>query len=125
MDDAELIRALREQLSHLCSLFTLSMVMSDGRDERQIVALAVSSVRSLTSCRPIASILTSTGGDLRAPDGNALAWPELTTRLKELDGADSRVAAGTELAGRYLPGQLPVHRAAGAGRPEQLLQLTQ
>jgi len=51
------------------------MVMSDGRDERQILALAVS---SLTSCRPVASLLT-TGGDLRAPDGCVLDWPELAT----------------------------------------------
>jgi len=96
MDHVQRIRALREQLSHLCNLFTLSMVMSDGRDEPQIVAIAVSSVASLTSCRPVASLLISTG-DLRAPDGTVLDWPELTTRLKELDGADGRVT-GTRSA---------------------------
>jgi hypothetical protein len=91
MDNAQRVRGLREQLSHLSNLLTLSMVMSDGRDERQILALAVSSVASLTSCRPVASLLT-TGSDLRAPDGRVLDWPEPTTRLKELDGADGRVA---------------------------------
>jgi sugar diacid utilization regulator len=96
MDDAQRIRAFREQLSHVCNLFTLSMVMSDGRDERQIVALAVSSVASLTSCRPVASLLISTG-DLRAPDGSVLDRPDLTTRLKELDGDDGRVT-GTRSA---------------------------
>jgi hypothetical protein len=90
MGNALRVRGLREQLSHLSNLLTLSMVMSDGRDERQILALAVSSVASLTSCRPLASLLTS-GSDLRAPDGRVLDWPELTTRLKELDGADGRV----------------------------------
>ena len=54
MDDAQRVRALRAQLSHLTNLLTLSMVMSDGRDERQIIALAVSSVASLTSCCPVA-----------------------------------------------------------------------
>jgi sugar diacid utilization regulator len=90
MDDAQRGLALREQLSHLSNLLTLSMVMSDGRDERQIIALAVSSVASLTSCRPVASLLTGRG-DLRAPDGRVLDWPELATRLTELDGADGRV----------------------------------
>jgi sugar diacid utilization regulator len=89
-DDAQGVRSLPEQLSHLCNLFTLSMLMSDGGDERQILGLAVSSVASLTSCRPVASLLISRGV-LRAPDGNVLDWPELTTRLSELDGRDGRV----------------------------------
>ncbi|MFC5237398.1 PucR family transcriptional regulator [Pseudonocardia zijingensis] len=91
MDDAQRVGAVRGQLSRLCNLISLSMVMSDGHDERQIVSLAVSSISSLTSCRPVASLLISTGSVLCAPDGSALDWPELSTRLKELDGADGSV----------------------------------
>jgi sugar diacid utilization regulator len=83
--------ALREQLSRICSLLTLSIVMSDGRAEPQIIQLAVSAVSSLTSCRPVASLLASDGGTLHSPDGSTLTWPELTAQLAELDGADGRV----------------------------------
>ncbi|MEN3270357.1 helix-turn-helix domain-containing protein [Pseudonocardia sp.] len=84
------ITAMREQLSNLCSLFTLSMVMSDGRDEWQILELAVTSVGSLTSCRAVAGFLTGEGGELSS-DSSTLAYPELTKRLVELDGADGRI----------------------------------
>jgi len=91
MNHGESILALRDQLSNLCSLFTLSMVMSDGCDEREILELAVTSVSSLTSCRPVASLLTSDSGRLRSPNGRVLAWPELTDRLAELDRSDGPV----------------------------------
>jgi DNA-binding PucR family transcriptional regulator len=90
-DGGPSILALREQLSNLCSLFTLSMVMSDGRGEPQIVELATSSVASLTSCRPVASLLIRDPEGLRSPHGIPLDWPELTARLTDLDDADGPV----------------------------------
>ncbi|GAA1256843.1 hypothetical protein GCM10009609_19920 [Pseudonocardia aurantiaca] len=89
------IRGLREQLSNVCSLFTLSMIMSDGRGERQIIELATSSVMSLTSCVPLASLLTMDPRGLRAPDGGPLSWPELTAQLSDLDDVDGPVT-GTD-----------------------------
>jgi sugar diacid utilization regulator len=91
MNDGESNLALRERLSNLCNLFTLSMVMCDEPRERQIVELAAASVPSLTSCRSVASLLTSDCGGLRSPDGSTLARPELVARLAELDGADGPV----------------------------------
>jgi hypothetical protein len=67
MNAALVVHALREQRSNLCSLFALSMVMSDGRAEPQIIELAVTSVASLTSCHPVASQLTGDATGLRAP----------------------------------------------------------
>jgi sugar diacid utilization regulator len=90
MYDGRSIIAMREQLSNLCSLFTLSMVMSDGRDERHILELAVTSVGSLTSCRPIAGFLTGESGGLSS-DSSTVAYPGLAKRLVELDGADGRI----------------------------------
>jgi sugar diacid utilization regulator len=91
MSDGDSDLALRERLSNLCDLFTLSMTMSEQPGERQIVELAAASVGSLTSCRPVACLLTSDCGELRAPDGSTLACPELTARLAELGGADGPV----------------------------------
>src|SRR3954462_7759868 len=52
---------LREQISNLHSLFVLSMMMTESRDEDEILSLAVTSVASLGPCttegayRPAAS----------------------------------------------------------------------
>ena len=94
-DDGQPDLKLREQLSSMVSLFTLSMIMSDGRGERQIIELATSSVASLTSCRPIASSLTMDSRGLRAPDGGPLDWPELTAQLADLDEVDGPIT-GTD-----------------------------
>src|SRR5258708_25589875 len=42
---------LREQISNLHSLFVLSMMMTESRDEDEILSLAVTSVSSLGPCR--------------------------------------------------------------------------
>src|SRR5207248_7980153 len=42
---------LREQISNLHSLFVLSMMMTESRDEDEILSLAVTSVASLGPCR--------------------------------------------------------------------------
>src|SRR5258708_20453019 len=41
---------LREQISNLHSLFVLSMMMTESRDEDEILILAVTSVASLAPC---------------------------------------------------------------------------
>src|SRR5256886_9334286 len=41
---------LREQISNLHSLFLLSMMMTESRDEDEILSLAVTSVGSLGPC---------------------------------------------------------------------------
>jgi sugar diacid utilization regulator len=102
MNDAAVVHALREQLSDLCSLFALSMVMSDGRAERQIIDLAVTSVSSLTSCHPVASRLAGDATGLRAPDDSPLTWPELTAQLDMLEGTDGPISgAGSGWAMAY------------------------
>ncbi|WP_218588981.1 PucR family transcriptional regulator [Pseudonocardia oceani] len=71
--------------------------MSDGRTERQIIDLAVTSVASLTSCHPVASLLAGDAGELRAPDGTPLDRPELTAQLhllEDVDGPVSRTGPG-------------------------------
>ncbi|SFK53474.1 PucR family transcriptional regulator [Geodermatophilus ruber] len=85
------VPVLQEQLSPVCSLLAVSLVMSDGRGERQIVELAAASVASLTSCRPLASYLTTDGEGLRAADGSTLSWPGLEAQLAGLGGVDGRV----------------------------------
>jgi sugar diacid utilization regulator len=90
MDDAASIAALRGQMSNLTSLFVLSMLMSDRRDEQEIIRLAVSSVASLAPCWPAASYLADEGV-LRSPDGSTLVAPELSRRLGELNGAGGPV----------------------------------
>lgn len=47
----------REQLAHLYSLFVLAMVMFDGREEAEILRLAMATVPRLGPCRPEACYL--------------------------------------------------------------------
>ncbi len=91
MTDGQCVLALRERISNLCILFTLSMGMRDELTEQQIVELAAASVPTLSPCRAIASLLTDDEAGLRSPDGSTLTWPELTAQLTELDGADGPV----------------------------------
>src|SRR5579884_3721554 len=74
MGERDVVR-LREQISNLHSLFVLSMMMTESRDEDEILSLAVTSVASLGPCttdgayRPAGP---SAGGDLerfRQPPG--------------------------------------------------------
>ena len=92
MDDT----ALREQLSNLTSLCALTMLMSDRRDERQILDLAASAVASLTACTLVAGCLASEDMLLRSAAGHPLVQHELSARLAELDGADGPVPATGE-----------------------------
>src|SRR2546423_5498577 len=49
MGERDVVR-LREQISNLHSLFVLSMMMTESRDEDEILSLAVTSVASLGPC---------------------------------------------------------------------------
>jgi sugar diacid utilization regulator len=91
MNDGPTINALRRQLSNLCSLFTLSLKMSNGCGEEEILEYATTSVCTFTSCSPFATLLTGDQGGLRSPDGTTLARPALTERLAYLDGTDGPV----------------------------------
>ncbi|HEV7469565.1 MAG TPA: helix-turn-helix domain-containing protein [Pseudonocardia sp.] len=97
MKDVEPMAALREHLSSLTSLFVLGMVMSDRHDEQEILRLAVSSVASLTSCRPLVTALAGDDMRLHAPNGRTVVRPDLTARLVELDGREGSVD-GTDAA---------------------------
>jgi DNA-binding PucR family transcriptional regulator len=91
MDDPQSIRALREQVSNMASLFVLAMIMADRRDERQILDLAVTSVAAVAACRPVATCLAVEDMLLRSPDGNPLDRPELSARLVELGDTEGAV----------------------------------
>src|SRR2546423_15559718 len=70
---------LREQISNLHSLFVLSMMMTESRDEDEILSLAVSSVASLGPC-------TTEGAYLPAPDPSGTAierFPEPPGRKRK------------------------------------------
>src|SRR5438874_7450779 len=63
---------LREQISNLHSLFVLSMMMTESRDEDEILSLAVTSVASLGPCVTEGAYRPVDGGDLerfREPTG--------------------------------------------------------
>lgn len=51
----------REQLAHLYRLFVLAMVMFDGREEAEILRLAMATVPRLGPCRPEACYLLKDG----------------------------------------------------------------
>ncbi|WP_446223615.1 PucR family transcriptional regulator [Nocardia sp. IBHARD005] len=90
MDDRELIRALRGQMSNLSAAFALSMVMFDRLDEREILELAVSSVKALGRCRAEGAYLTRDQTQ-RAVHGDDV----LLDRLATLGGADGPVTLST------------------------------
>lgn len=60
MKESELVR-LREQISNLHSLFVLSMMMTESRDEDEILSLAVTSVASLGPCHVEGAYLPAAG----------------------------------------------------------------
>jgi sugar diacid utilization regulator len=91
MHEDRRVLALLEQLTDLCSLFGLSMVMSDGRAEREIMHLAIASVETLTPARPFAGRLADDPGGLRSPDGDPMEHAALSRRLAELGAADGPV----------------------------------
>ena len=70
MGERDVVR-LREQISNLHSLFVLSMMMTESRDEDEILSLAVTSVASLGPCRTEGAYRPA--GDPGGPGGSGAA----------------------------------------------------
>src|SRR5688572_6949538 len=124
---------LREQISNLHSLFVLSMMMTESRDEDEILSLAVTSVASLGPCHVEGAYLPAAGGAsagltrFRQPPGRPKK--ALTAGLGALGGDDgpvdvpgaawSRAFALRSLGGHW--GWLVVSAAAEPSADEQFL----
>jgi sugar diacid utilization regulator len=86
VDDRELIRALREQMSDLSSVFALSMMLFDRLDNDEIVKLVLSAVPALAPCHAEGTYLLR--DDLRRHgDGNTA----LQDQLRALGGAEASI----------------------------------
>lgn len=70
MDDRPELVALRSQMSNVCSMFALAMVMFDRTEELDILRLAVSSVGALGPYRAQGTYLVDESG-MRTSDGHA------------------------------------------------------
>ncbi|MDX3072510.1 PucR family transcriptional regulator [Streptomyces sp. NPDC088354] len=81
----------QEHLANLYSLFVLSMIMNDGRDEADIMRLALTSVAALGPCRAEAGHLTADGSGADVPSAGRRALPGLGDRLRQLDGREGPV----------------------------------
>ncbi|MEV6653160.1 helix-turn-helix domain-containing protein [Streptomyces sp. NPDC051219] len=81
----------REHLANLYSLSVLAMIMNDGRDERDIMRLALTSVAAVGPCRAEAGFLTPGQIPVRTP----AEWPHATSHLdaqvKRLRGQEGMV----------------------------------
>jgi sugar diacid utilization regulator len=85
-DDRQQLAALRAQMSNVCSMFALAMVMFDRTEELEILRLAVSSLGALGSYRAEGTYLVRPSG-LTTVDGDDALVGELTA----LGGADGPV----------------------------------
>lgn len=105
MDDSNTIRALREQISHLCGVFAVSMMLFDRVETDDIVKSVFSALPALGPCRAIGTYLLpgATGsGDLAALDAHlevalgadlgADLDADLRGQLSALAGSDGAVA---------------------------------
>jgi hypothetical protein len=97
MDDRELNEALRDQMSNLCSVFALSMMLFDRVDEEEILKLVTSSVPALGPFEAEGTYLVR--DDLRrGADGSAIRRDPLAV----LAGADGQIdVLGTTWAWAY------------------------
>jgi sugar diacid utilization regulator len=97
MDDRELTDTLRDQMSNLCSVFALSMMLFDSVDEEEILKLTTSSVPALGPFQAEGTYLVR--DDLRrGTDGSAMRRDQLAA----LAGADGQVdVVGTTWAWAY------------------------
>ena len=86
MDDRPEVVALHSQMSNVCSMFALAMVMFDRTEERDILRLAVSSVGALGPYRAQGSYVVDAAG-MRTSDGDG----GLIAPLVELGGAEGSV----------------------------------
>ena len=86
MDDRQYLGALRAQMSTVCSMFALAMVMFDRTEEPEILRLAVSSVSALGPYHAQGSYLVDEAG-MHSSDGD----DSIVAELIALDGADGVV----------------------------------
>jgi sugar diacid utilization regulator len=86
MDDREVIHAQRDQMSKLCGVFALSMMLFDRVDDDEILALVVSAVPALGPCRAEGAYLDQGG----LPQNGTLT-PELKAQLSTLAGMEGPI----------------------------------
>src|SRR6185503_614284 len=86
MDDRERLGALRAQMSNVCSMFALAMVMFDLTEEPEILRLAVSSVGTLGPYHTQGPYLVDEAG-MHSSDGD----DRIVAELIKLDGVDGAV----------------------------------
>ena len=86
MDDRQHLGALRAQMSTVCSMFALAMVMFDRTEEPEILRLAISSVSALGPYHAQGSYLVDEAG-MHSSDGD----DSIVAELIALDGADGVV----------------------------------
>ncbi|MFF7203010.1 PucR family transcriptional regulator [Streptomyces sp. NPDC008141] len=101
----------REHVANLFSLFVLSMIMNDGRDEADILHLALTSVAPLGPCRPEAGYLPSSDGLVRTPAQTAPDTPGFGDRLASLRGTEGPVPVPDRAWGWAYP----LHTGDGVG----------
>src|SRR4051794_15565077 len=122
---------LREQISNLHSLFVLSMMMTESRDEDEILSLAVTSVSSLGPCttegayRPAHDGTDPAGQALPGPGGPGPATatpPGAVDRFRQPAGRLTKVLTAALVALGADDGPVDV-RGAGWGRAFALRSL--
>ncbi|HEY2204889.1 MAG TPA: transcriptional regulator, partial [Pseudonocardia sp.] len=86
MNERETISTLRDQMSNLCGVFALSMMLFDRVDVAEILKLLLSAVPALGHCRAVGTYLVH--DDLR-PGGDSS--PDLREALGALAGAEGSV----------------------------------
>jgi hypothetical protein len=100
---------LRQQISNLHSLFVLSMMMTESRDEAQVVSLAATSVPPMVGCSVEAIYLMGEVGLVLAHGGIAGDGVDVAARLERLEGSDGAVP----IAGRAWSWAYPLRCLAG------------
>ncbi|MEV6780935.1 helix-turn-helix domain-containing protein [Streptomyces sp. NPDC051098] len=101
----------REHVANLFSLFVLSMIMNDGRDEAGILHLALTSVAPLGPCRSEAGYLPSGDRLVRTPAQGAPDTSGLEDRLRHLRGSEGQVP----VPGREWGWAFPLNSGDGVG----------
>lgn len=86
MEQTEAVDALRKQMSALCGVFALSMMLFDRVDAEEILSLVASAVPTLSPCRAEG---TYAAGRHRTPRGRHVHL--LDTQLSGFNGADGQV----------------------------------
>ncbi|MFF4231833.1 PucR family transcriptional regulator [Streptomyces sp. NPDC001820] len=81
----------REHVANLYSLFVLSMIMNDGRDESDILRLALTSVAAVGPCRAEGGFLTVDELLVPTPAGWPHATSEIDDHLQHLRGREGPI----------------------------------